>query len=176
MSGIQGKACIAASRLERAGIKAMGNEGFKSLAAKIANHIGIHRPQSRKACKKLIIAFAAEAEVTRRDHAVKAVDSFVTSDAFLRSYEWRRLRMVVLKRDGARCRACGATPSDGVRMNVDHIKPRRKYPELALEADNLQVLCEECNHGKGNWDETDWRGECIDDELARSHMREIAAS
>ena len=44
-------------------------------------------------------------------------------------------------------------------MNVDHIKPRKKYPELALDKSNLQVLCEECNHGKGNWDETDWRPE-----------------
>ncbi len=42
-------------------------------------------------------------------------------------------------------------------MHVDHIKPRRKYPELALSRSNLQVLCNLCNHGKGNWDETDWR-------------------
>lgn len=82
---------------------------------------------------------------------------FVVTDAFLESYEWRRVRMVALKRAGARCECCGATPADGVRMHVDHIKPRRVYPELALDPDNLQVLCEVCNHGKGNWDETDWR-------------------
>jgi hypothetical protein len=69
------------------------------------------------------------------------------SDAFLESYEWRRVRMVVLKRDGARCACCGATPADGLRMHVDHIKPRRKFPELALDLTNLQVLCEVCNHG-----------------------------
>lgn len=79
------------------------------------------------------------------------------SDAFLSSYEWRRVRMFVLKRDGAKCACCGATPSDGVRMNVDHIKPRKLFPQLALEPTNLQVLCEVCNHGKGNWDCTDWR-------------------
>lgn len=82
----------------------------------------------------------------------------VTSDAFLMSYEWRKLRMVILKRYGARCQCCGATPADGARMNVDHIKPRKFYPHLALEESNLQVLCGTCNHGKGNWDETDWRG------------------
>ena len=27
----------------------------------------------------------------------------------------------------------------------------------ALEITNLQILCHECNHGKGNWDQTDWR-------------------
>ena len=47
-------------------------------------------------------------------------------------------------------------------MNVDHIKPRRLFPDLALSLDNLQVLCHECNHGKGNWDMTDWRELIVD--------------
>lgn len=81
----------------------------------------------------------------------------VTGNDFLLSYEWRRLRMTILKRDGAKCACCGATPKDGVRMNVDHIKPRIKFPELALDPSNLQVLCDACNHGKGAWDDTDWR-------------------
>lgn len=79
-------------------------------------------------------------------------------DEFLQSYEWRRLRMEVLRERGARCECCGATPADGKTViNVDHIKPRLRYPELALDKTNLQVLCDVCNHGKGNWDETDWR-------------------
>lgn len=79
------------------------------------------------------------------------------SPEFLSSYEWRTLRMEVLTKYGSRCMCCGATPDDGLRMHVDHIKPRKKYPGLALIFDNLQVLCEVCNHGKSNWDETDWR-------------------
>jgi len=82
---------------------------------------------------------------------------WVNSHAFLESFEWRKLRLEVLKKHGARCQCCGATPADGVKMHVDHIKPRRRHPELALAIDNLQVLCEVCNHGKGNWDQTDWR-------------------
>jgi len=46
---------------------------------------------------------------------------------------------------------------NGAVMNVDHIRPRKLFPELALDINNLQVLCHECNHGKGNWDQTDWR-------------------
>jgi hypothetical protein len=84
------------------------------------------------------------------------------SDAFLESYEWRRIRMHVLKLQGARCQCCGSTPADGVKMHVDHIKPRKLYPSLALDINNLQVLCEVCNHGKGNWDMTDWRGNAED--------------
>jgi 5-methylcytosine-specific restriction endonuclease McrA len=62
---------------------------------------------------------------------------------------------------------CGATPDDGeTQIHVDHIKPRFKYPQLALNADNLQVLCSVCNQGKGKWDESDFRS-CVDDENAR---------
>lgn len=81
----------------------------------------------------------------------------VRSDEFLQSYEWRVLRMKALKFHGPRCQCCGATPADGAVMNVDHIKPRRLFPELALTLDNLQILCAPCNHGKSNWDQTDWR-------------------
>lgn len=82
---------------------------------------------------------------------------FEATDSFLVSFEWRRVRMVALKKYGAICQCCGATPKTGAVMNVDHIKPRKVFPELALDVDNLQVLCHECNHGKGNWDMTDWR-------------------
>lgn len=89
----------------------------------------------------------------------KVKPSYESSDEFLQSYAWRRLRMEVLIEQGRRCACCGATPTDGAVMHVDHIKPRRLFPELALEKSNLQVLCGECNHGKGNWDQTDWRRE-----------------
>lgn len=90
------------------------------------------------------------------DQAERAL-TFQASDNFLKTFEWRRARMLALKTHGARCQCCGATPAHGARMNVDHIKPRRLFPELALKQSNLQVLCEACNHGKGNWDQTDWR-------------------
>lgn len=81
------------------------------------------------------------------------------SDKFLETFEWRRARMKALKRYGARCQCCGAAPMTGAVINVDHIKPRKLFPHLALSLDNLQVLCHDCNHGKGNWDMTDWRQE-----------------
>jgi len=81
----------------------------------------------------------------------------VASKDFLESFAWRRLRMEALKKYSPRCMCCGATPKDGAVMNVDHIKPRKLFPALALDISNLQILCHECNHGKGNWDQTDWR-------------------
>jgi hypothetical protein len=76
---------------------------------------------------------------------------------FLSSYEWRRVRMEALKKYGPVCQCCGASPSTGAVMNVDHIKPRKLFHQLALDVSNLQILCHECNHGKGNWDTTEWR-------------------
>lgn len=80
------------------------------------------------------------------------------SPEFLVSWEWTTLRFKVLKHYGRRCMCCGATPETGAVINVDHIRPRSRYPELALVFDNLQVLCLLCNKGKGAWSEDDFRG------------------
>lgn len=77
-------------------------------------------------------------------------------DPFYDSNEWIALRHDVLKRDGRTCVLCGVT-GPGVELHVDHIKPRSKYPMLALDPNNLQVLCKHCNLGKSNRDDTDWR-------------------
>ena len=56
--------------------------------------------------------------------------------------------------------ACGRSKKiHGIVIHVDHIKPRSIYPDLALTYDNLQLLCEDCNLGKGNKCEIDWRPE-----------------
>lgn len=78
-------------------------------------------------------------------------------DAFYDSWEWKRARYEALKMHGAKCMLCGATADDGARICVDHIKPRAIYPELQLDIANLQILCNDCNMGKGRWDQTDWR-------------------
>lgn len=75
---------------------------------------------------------------------------------FYKSLAWRQVRYLAL-RNSVGCNFCGARARDGVYLHVDHVKPISKYPELRLSLDNLQVLCEDCNVGKGSWDETDWR-------------------
>ena len=115
--------------------------------------------KDRKLRDGAVLTLAARATVKHVRSEKPRAYSAVNSEAFLQSYEWRQLRMRALKKYGARCQCCGASPATGAVMNVDHIKPRRIYPELALDLDNLQVLCGACNHGKGNWDMTDWRTE-----------------
>lgn len=108
----------------------------------------------------------------------KAANVNAASDQFLISFEWRKVRMLALKKYGPVCQCCGASPRTGAVMNVDHIKPRRLFPHLALDVRNLQILCHECNHGKGNWDMTDWRTKEEDhvtdlDIDAERHLRSI---
>ena len=78
---------------------------------------------------------------------------------FYETWAWKDIRYQAIKKHGRRCMNCGQSPSkdNKVVIHVDHIKPVRKYPELALSIDNLQILCEDCNQGKGFWDETDFR-------------------
>lgn len=81
----------------------------------------------------------------------------VWRDSFYESEEWRTLRYQVIEFYGSRCMACGKTPKHGVMIHVDHIKPKSRFPELALEFNNLQILCDDCNLGKKNLYITDWR-------------------
>lgn len=71
--------------------------------------------------------------------------------------KWQRVRYFALKESSGKCCLCGMSAKDGKVMHVDHIKPKSLYPELKYELSNLQVLCEDCNIGKSNLDDTDWR-------------------
>ena len=53
-----------------------------------------------------------------------------------------------MKRDGFKCKICGRTEKDGIKLHVDHIKPVSKGGKTVMS--NLQTLCEGCNIGKGN--------------------------
>lgn len=110
-----------------------------------------------KAQRKAAAQLRRQAKHKTFKTAVKVSGIDVTSTEFLSTYQWRKVRMEALKKYGPRCQCCGATPATGAIMNVDHIKPRKLFPSLALDVNNLQILCHDCNHGKGNWDQTDWR-------------------
>jgi len=76
--------------------------------------------------------------------------------AFYISFEWRKLRYATLLRFDRKCMCCG---NENEIIHVDHIKPIRRFWHLRLDPENVQVLCELCNHGKGSWDESDFRNQ-----------------
>lgn len=144
-------------------------------ALQIPSHCGWKKPakkKKRRADRHRHQENSNKLHVSQKVAYVQGID--VRSVDFLHTYEWRRVRMEALKKYGPRCQCCGASPETGAVMNVDHIKPRKLFPNLALDVDNLQILCHECNHGKGNWDMTDWRPETeeIDPDVL-AHLRSI---
>lgn len=54
-----------------------------------------------------------------------------------RSSRWPKLRLEFLK-ENTKCAVCSGTK----KLEVHHIKPFSKFPELELDKSNLIVLCE----------------------------------
>jgi 5-methylcytosine-specific restriction endonuclease McrA len=51
-----------------------------------------------------------------------------------------------MERDGFACTACGASERDhDVALEVDHIKPVSRFPDLEMDLDNLRTLCQRCH-------------------------------
>ena len=65
------------------------------------------------------------------------------------------IRWQVFQRDHWKCVSCGRGSGDDAIIHVDHIIPRSKGGRDAL--DNYQTLCDSCNLGKSNRDDTDLR-------------------
>jgi 5-methylcytosine-specific restriction endonuclease McrA len=119
------------------------------------------KPSSRKASLVISELKKRVVDLEREVRDLKALlkgnekkPTFQASDPFYLSPHWRRLRYQAFATYPKECMACGAQRAV---LHVDHIKPRSKYPELELSFDNLQILCADCNYGKSNLDETDWR-------------------
>ena len=104
-----------------------------------------------------IISKKNQAETFKRQIAMERAKTRGTPEVFDAS-QWDRLRYDVLSKSEGRCALCGRSYREhGVTLEVDHIKPKSRFPELSLDIHNLQVLCKDCNRGKSNRDTRDWR-------------------
>ena len=95
---------------------------------------------------KRILKIAYKNKLSKLTNNQLAVLFKAQSSNFLNSIEWKSLRQIALKKYGCVCNKCGSTNN----INVDHILPRKFFPELALDIKNLQPLCAKCNKFKGN--------------------------
>ncbi|MED3950322.1 HNH endonuclease [Priestia aryabhattai] len=85
----------------------------------------------------------------------------------IRSGKWRTFRKRIIQRDGGHCQRCLIkynliTTSN---LEVHHIKPRDKYPELTYEEENCITLCQTCNLQLGTQEALDFpfKAETTDD-------------
>lgn len=143
------------------------------MASALFNVLRIQAPDGMKSQKQVIWLYellvakgykrAPYAKSVRPKPIRTSAPTLDVKREFYASWEWQTLRKKALNQHGAICQCCGAVPGGKtiagipVVIHVDHIKPLSRYWHLRLEPDNLQILCAECNKGKGAWDETDHR-------------------
>ena len=125
------------------------------ISAVRCRHCGVRRGEP---CRKHNGARVAVHRARLKD-AIRSRKTKGEGDEFYFSWEWRSLRYEVMKEQGRRCSCCGWKPTDGGHnyLVVDHILPRRTHPSHELDKSNLQVLCNECNMGKGWKSKDDFR-------------------
>lgn len=140
--------------LRKLGLKPVFGEKFRETATRIARAMGVNPPPSKKMARYFLATLPLAPGESKDFVAQKSSPKSVP---FYESDAWRDVRYRALKACGRRCLVCGRGPQNGAVLHVDHIKPRSLFPELELDIDNLQVLCEDCNLGKSNRDEIDWR-------------------
>lgn len=68
-------------------------------------------------------------------------------DPFYLTKAWRELREVALARDNYLCQRCFKKKNKLISADmVHHIKPRLRFPDLALVLENLISLCWGCHN------------------------------
>jgi len=98
----------------------------------------LNRPRSKKVALRLY------------ELAVERARTISDARAFYASAEWNIVRRLVLREASRKCQVCGKLIRRKSDITVDHVLPRSKFPHLALERSNLQVLCRICNSRKGD--------------------------
>jgi hypothetical protein len=86
--------------------------------------------------------------ITKNNVGIKNSNKDITDEQKERNKMTAGLRYDILKRDGFKCKICGRSVEDGVKLHVDHIIPISKGGKTTW--DNLRTLCQDCNLGKSN--------------------------
>lgn len=119
--------------------------------------INFHRMKHKQTLLAPPVAIAArKKKIKLKSKKLKRQKS--TNKNFYTSRVWLNLRYRALTKYGRICMLCQTRKG---QMHVDHIKPRSLYPKLELDFNNLQILCRDCNLGKENKDQTDFRFKAI---------------
>lgn len=110
------------------------------------------RKQKKKKHKKFPVLSSVRANIKKesdlaRYYAKTPIYKERMGSDFYRTAEWLRIRKIVLNKSDKCCSHCQYRY---FTLQVDHILPRSRFPELELKLSNLQVLCVECNMKKGS--------------------------
>lgn len=94
------------------------------------------KPLSEETKRKLSIALSGENSPSWKGGLT------LKGRNFRKSSQYKKWRSKVFERDNYTCKMCGETPE---RLEANHIKPLYKYPELRVNIDNGETLCNICH-------------------------------
>ena len=88
----------------------------------------------------------------------KATEQEQERNKELMSRRWRNFRKQIIERDEGYCQRCLIKYNiiETSNLQVHHIKPRVKYPELTYEETNCVTLCKTCNLNLGTKEQLDF--------------------
>jgi 5-methylcytosine-specific restriction endonuclease McrA len=143
-----------------------GWKDYGKFAMKLTEKIVEEQPSTREALAKLVRNFAhpffAFNNITKEQFTVRFpltellqqsriprqhLTQTIRHPAHKRKTISKRLRLLILERDGYRCQLCGRTAKE-TKLEVDHKKPVAKGGTDSLN--NLWTLCIDCNRGKSD--------------------------
>ena len=89
------------------------------------------------------------------------------------SAKWKRLRQVVMRRDGYLCQECKRYGKRKPGTEVHHVNPVKEHPELALDSWNLILLCSACHNKMEDRSsgQLTVHGEMLRERVNRKHQR-----
>jgi hypothetical protein len=70
-----------------------------------------------------------------------------TNPNIIQTKKYKEFRQKILERDNHKCQECGSS----YRLQVHHLKPKSKYPELIMEPSNCITLCITCHSKTDNF-------------------------
>lgn len=96
-----------------------------------------------------ILAEKAE-EWTEEYRRYLANDPEVPAEAAIR-YRHRDIKAALIRDSHEKCIYCESAPRHVAPGDVEHIKPKRHFPDLVVDWENLGFVCPECNTAKGDY-------------------------
>jgi uncharacterized protein (TIGR02646 family) len=67
-------------------------------------------------------------------------------------YRHFEIKEALVESSNGKCAFCECLPSEGGNVEVEHFKPKSKYPESTFEWENLLPACRRCNGSKDDHD------------------------
>jgi uncharacterized protein (TIGR02646 family) len=67
-------------------------------------------------------------------------------------YKDNEIKEALFRSSWDKCAYCECNPTEGGYIEIDHFKPKSRYPEYAFDWDNLLPSCGRCNKAKSDYD------------------------